>query len=86
LVAYYDLQPGNGAGLFSKEKLHTGTGKGVDKYEKSEEKRISGDVNKQTIYIAPKSTNESRVQYSPEPTWGNKLRNKATVQYLPLLS
>jgi len=43
--------------------------------KKTEEKRISGetyDVNKQTIriYIALKSTNESRVQYSPEPMQG----------------
>jgi len=37
------------------------------------EEKITGkayDVNKQTIYIAPKSANESRVQYSLEPTHG----------------
>ena len=36
-------------------------------------KRISGkayDINKQTIYIAPKSKIESRAHYAPEPTWG----------------
>jgi len=34
----------------------------------SKEKRISGqayDIHKQTIYTAPKSTNESMVQNSP---------------------
>ena len=56
MVVSYDLWPGNGAGLFSKEKI------------KVTKKRISGeayDVNKQTIhtYIVPKSTNESKVQY-----------------------
>ena len=36
-------------------------------------KRISGeayDINKQTIYIAPKSKIESRVHYAPEPERG----------------
>jgi len=36
-------------------------------------KRVSGEaynVNKQTIYIASKSTNESTAQYSAEPTRG----------------
>jgi len=28
------------------------------------------DVNKQTIYTAPKSTHESSAQYSPEPARG----------------
>ena len=49
-AAFYDIRPGNGAGLFSKEKIS----KGRDKYGKSEEKRMSGeayDINKQTIYI-----------------------------------
>jgi len=60
LVAFYDTRPENGAGRFSKEKIS----KGGDKQGKSEEKRISGeayDINKQTIYIALKSTIESRV-------------------------
>ena len=38
------------------------------------EKRISGeayDINKQTIYIVPKSKIESRVHYMPEPAWGS---------------
>ena len=64
LVASYDFWPVNGAGLLSQEKISKAT---------SEEKRISGeayDVNKQMIYMAPKSTNESRAQYSPEPAWG----------------
>jgi len=50
LVTFYDIRPGNGVGLFSKEKIS----KGGDEYGKSEEKRISGeryDINKQTIYI-----------------------------------
>jgi len=65
VIASYDLQPGNGEGLFSREKISK---------EKSEQKRISVeayDVNKQMISIVPKSTNQSRVQYSTEPTWGN---------------
>jgi len=56
--------PGNGVGLFSKEKISK---------EKSPEQRISGeayDVNKQIIYIVLKSTNESMVQYSPESARG----------------
>jgi len=66
LVAFYDIRPGNGAGLFSKEKVS----KGVDSKEKKCRKRISleaNDVNKQTI--APKSTYESRADYTLEPTW-----------------
>jgi len=50
---FYDNQPGNGAGLFSKEKIS----KGVDMHGKSEQKRIRGeanDVKKQTINIVPK--------------------------------
>jgi len=45
LVAFYDIRPGNGVGLFSREK--------------SEEKRISGeahDVNKTT-----KNRNQGRI-------------------------
>jgi len=40
LVAFYDIRPGNGAGLFSKEKVS----QGGDKEGKSEEKRISGEA------------------------------------------
>ena len=46
---------------------------GLRTYTAMRSKRISGkayDVNKQTTYITPKSTNESRTQYSPEPTRG----------------
>jgi len=56
-VASHDFWPGNRAGPFSKEG-------------KSEEKRTSQeahDVKKQAIYTVPKSTNESRAQYSSEP-------------------
>ena len=65
LDASYDLWPGNGVGLFSKEKVS----KEVDKWGKiSKEKRNKwGKPSKQTVYIAPKSTNESRMHYSLEP-------------------
>jgi len=52
-------------GLFSEAKI---SNRG-NKQGKSEEKRLSGeayDINTQTIYIAPKSKIESRVQYTPE--------------------
>jgi len=44
LVAFYDIWPGNGASLFSKDKIS----QGGDKQGKSEEKRTSGkayDIN-----------------------------------------
>jgi len=44
LVAFHDIQSGNGEGLFSKEKIN----------KKSKEKRISEEgyhINKQIIYI-----------------------------------
>jgi len=62
LVAHYDIRLGNGAGLFSKEKISK---------EKVKKKRISGeayDVNKQTIYTTLKSKIESRAHYVLEPT------------------
>jgi len=55
LVTSYDLQPGNGASLFSKKKVSN---------EKVKKKRISWeeyDVNKHMIYIVLKLTNKSRV-------------------------
>jgi len=65
LVAFHDIQSGNGEGLFSKEKIN----------KKSKEKRISEEgyhINKQIIYIALKSQIESRVHYAPEPIrWQN---------------
>jgi len=66
------IQPGNRAGPLSEEKISNGG----DKKGKSQEKRLSGeayDMNKQTIYIALKSSIESRAHYALEPTWGNKL-------------
>ena len=63
LVAFYDIRPGNAASLFSRRKIS----KEGDKWRKSEEKRRSGeayDINKQTIYIAPKSQVESRAHYA----------------------
>jgi len=72
LVASYDLLPGNGASILK-------------------EKRISGeayDVNKQTVYTAPKSTNESKAQKSQEPTRGEgvKLRRQLANPCLPAKS
>jgi len=52
-------------GLFSEAKIS----KGGNKQGKSKEKRLRGevyDMNKQTIYTAPKSKIESRVQYTSE--------------------
>ena len=73
--AFYDIWPGNGADLFSKKKIS----KGGDKYGKgkSAEKRTSGkayNINKQKIYIVPKSKIESRAHYSPEPGRGQRNR------------
>ena len=49
LVAFYDFWPGNGVGLFSKEKIR-------EKMSKEKmKKRISGEaynISKQTTYIA----------------------------------
>jgi len=60
LVASYDLQSGNTADLFSKEKI-------------SEEKlKKKGKAN--AIHIAQKSRNVLRVQYSPEPVRCKKPR------------
>jgi len=64
LVTSYNLWRGKGVGLFSKEKQSK---------KKVNIKRISGeayDVNKQMPYTVPKSTNESRVQYSLQHTQG----------------
>jgi len=67
VVTSYDLWLGNGASLLSKEKTSKG---------KSKEKGISGrayNVNKQTMYTVPESTNVSRAQYSVERAWGLSL-------------
>jgi len=64
LIASYDLWPGMQR-VYSQRKTKV--------RKKVKKKRINGeahDVNKQTIYIVPKSTNESSVQYSPEPARG----------------
>ena len=61
-LVLYGIRPGNGAGLFSKEKIS----KGGDE-EKAKKKRIRGEtynINMQTIYTAPKSKIESRVHYA----------------------
>jgi len=65
LVASCDIRPGNGAGLFSNEKIS----KGGNESGKSEEKRISGeayDINKQTIYTEDRDKKNRRAQYSSE--------------------
>jgi len=41
LIAFYDIRPGNGAGLSSKEKIRKG---GDKKLGKNEEKRINGQA------------------------------------------
>jgi len=57
LVAFYDIRPGKTAGLF----LYENISKRGDKRGKVKKKMISreaydmNDINKQTIYIAPKS-------------------------------
>jgi len=62
LVASYDLLPGNGASILKEKKRRK-----KDKWE-------AYDVNKQTIYTVPKSTNESKAQKSPEPTRGEEVK------------
>jgi len=63
LVAFYDIQPGNGAGLFSKGKISN---------EKVKKKGCGEayDINKQRMYIVPKSKIEPRLHYAPEPAQG----------------
>jgi len=76
LVTSYDLWPGNRAGLFSKEKAS----KKVDKEKTEQKKEVSGgsQVNKRTMHIVPKSSNESRVHYAPEPARGELQFTKQT--------
>ena len=64
LGAFYNIRPGNGAGLFSKKKISK------EKVEKTISEREAYNINKQTIYIAPKSKIESRAHYDPEPARG----------------
>jgi len=67
-VAFYDIWPGNGAGLFSKEKTSTGGDKEKEKKDKWRTIRYKQGNN---VYIAPKSKIESRVPYAQEPARGN---------------
>jgi len=81
LVASYNLRPGNGVGLFPKEKVS----KKVDKYGKISKESDGSQVNKQTIYIGLvlKSTNASRVHYASESAQGicwMRLLSKTTVE------
>jgi len=49
--------------------------------KKNVKKTVSGEehnINKQTIYIAPKSKIESRAHYALEPTQGNTLDDVAS--------
>ena len=66
-VAFYDIRPGNGEGLFSQKKIRD------EIHKEKVKKRISGephDINKQTIYIASNSnSNQGRImqgQYFPK--------------------
>jgi len=73
LVAFYDIRPGNGAGLFSKEKIRN------EIFKEKVKKKGSGkayDINKQTIYIGPKSKIESRAHYARggEPARGTSYK------------
>jgi len=66
LVVFYYIWPGNGAGLFSKEKIRS------DEISKEKVKKKVGKhtmtTSKQCICIY---SAESRAHYAPEPTWGN---------------
>ena len=62
LIASCDLCPGNGAGLFSNEKIS----EGVEKLEKKN-KPGSKRYKRANDHTASKSTNVSRARYSPEP-------------------
>jgi len=58
-------------GLSSKEKISTAR---EEISKEGEEVRISVEaynINKETIYTAPKSKIESRAHYAPEPAWGD---------------
>ena len=73
LVAFYDIWPVNGAGLFSKDKIS----QGGDKQGKSEEKRTSGkayDIN--NIYIALKSNIALKAHYALEPARGRSVETE----------
>jgi len=70
LVASYDLQPANGLDLFSNVKVSNEVGKSgkISKEKGTKWWKPSKQAN--NIYIAPKSTNESRVHYAPKPARG----------------
>jgi len=50
--------------VYSKKKISK------EKVEKTISEREAYNINKQTIYIAPKSKIESRAHYDPEPARG----------------
>jgi len=63
LVAFYDIQPGNGAGLFSKEKIRNEISK--EKVKKKGSGKSIRYKQANNIYIGPKSKIESRAHYAP---------------------
>jgi len=79
LVAFYDIRPGKGAGIFSKEEMSNGE----DNKEKVKKKDKRGSISKQTIYTVPKSQIKSRVDYTTQPArgkwFGNKKVNKRSM-------
>jgi len=79
LVAFYDIRPGKGAGIFSKEEMSNGE----DNKEKVKKKDKRGSISKQTIYTVPKSQIKSRADYTTQPArgkwFGNKKVNKRSM-------
>jgi len=66
LVAFYNIRPVNGTGLFSKEKI-----KEISKEKvKKNHKWGSIQYKQANKYIAPKSKIESRAHYTLEPAQG----------------
>jgi len=45
--------------------------------------REACNINKQTIYIAPKWKVESRAHYAQEPDWGSALSSKCKQCHVP---
>jgi len=87
LVAFYDIWPVNGTGLFSKEKI-----KEISKEKvKKNHKWGSIQYKQANKYTAPKSKIESRAHYTVEPAQGKQakvatdgqLNGHDSLQYLP---
>ena len=52
LVVFYDIRPGNGAGLFSKEKISKEKVKKTDKWERIQHKQTN-NIGKVFPYLLP---------------------------------